>query len=72
MRRWQRSKSPGGLIIGGMGGRIYTAAMGSDTEPISPVRATKITGDASAGYIDVEQWAIARQWINAECTHTGT
>ena len=29
-------------------------------------------GDGDPGYIEVEQWTILRQWINAECTHSGT
>jgi hypothetical protein len=68
---------PGGKIIGGMGGRIYTGPIGSDVGAFSRLTAlTSIPNDAQGGgtpgHIEVEQWAIARQWINAECTHSGT
>jgi hypothetical protein len=68
---------PGGKIIGGMGGRIYTGPIGSDIayfevrsaeEQIEGISAS----DGDPGYLEVEQWTISRQWINAECTHSGT
>ena len=61
---------PGGGIIGGMGGRIYVNVMGTD--PSQFVRPGREQGPRARNYLDVEQWAIARQWINAECPHTGT
>jgi len=68
---------PGGNIIGGMGGRIYTGPMGSDYSYFKSRSATEniedaSTGDGDPGYLEVEQWAISRQWINADCTHSGT
>ena len=64
---------PGGQIIGGMGGRIYTGPMGNDPNYFANLNAQKALGlNADPGYIEVEQWAISRQWINAECTHSGT
>jgi len=60
---------PGGKIIGGMGGRIYIGNMPMPPEAFATWDATK---NLPANSIEVEQWAIARQWINAECTHSGT
>ena len=68
---------PGGKIIGGMGGRIYVGTMGRDPSFFSGQDATtEIStvedGGGDPGFLDVEQWTISRQWINAECTHSGT
>jgi hypothetical protein len=69
---------PGGRIIGGMGGRIYTGLMGTPPGTFANDNANVNIPAAAAqttpgpGYIEVDQWAIAREWINAECTHTGT
>ena len=68
---------PGGQIIGGMGGRIYTGPMGFTANTFAGYSALSSIPDAEedaggAGYLEVDQWAIARQWINADCTHSGT
>ena len=65
---------PGGQIIGGMGGRIYTNSMGADAASFAALNATIAMSDTSAspGHIEIDQWTISRQWINAECTHSGT
>jgi len=68
---------PGGKIIGGMGGRIYTGPIGSDVAYFKQRNAQEniegiATGDGDPGYCEVDQWTISRQWINAECTHSGT
>lgn len=66
---------PGGQIIGGMGGRIYLGPMGWDrTQFLKKNANTQITLNqlSAGGCIEVDQWAIARTWINAECTHGGT
>ncbi len=65
---------PGGQIIGGMGGRIYTGPLGSDMDYFSGLNmlnAPNSNNSGDPGFIDVEQWAINRQWINADCTHSG-
>ena len=65
---------PGGQIIGGMGGRIYVNAMGYSPDAFADKSATTdISSDGSSDYgLDIDQWTISRQWINAECTHSGT
>ncbi len=62
---------PGGQIIGGMGGRIYIDEMGVTPSDFSGLSATSDIINGSPSGIDIEQWTIARQWINAECTHSG-
>ena len=71
---------PGGKIIGGMGGRVYLGNMGSGPEffqnynAMSEIPTADEGGgtDGSIACIEIDQWTIARQWINAECTHSGT
>ena len=60
---------PGGQIIGGMGGRIYVGQMG-----VAPAvfKGYDAAHEPGSNYLEVDQWALVRQWINAECPHTGT
>jgi len=56
---------PGGKIIGGMGGGICFGPMGTDPANFD-------NDGTNDFYLDVDQWSITRQWINADCTHSGT
>jgi hypothetical protein len=62
---------PGGQIIGGMGGRIWCGPLGSDENFFAKLSG-KAPGRDTPWWIDVEQWMLPREWINAECTHSGT
>jgi len=61
---------PGGQIIGGMGGRIYLDDMGTTPDVFAGYNAT--TQLVPGSYLEIDHWTIAREWINAECTHSGT
>jgi hypothetical protein len=46
--------------------------MGTDQSEFSGLSANSDPINGSPYGLDIEQWRIERQWINAECTHSGT
>ena len=78
---------PGGKIIGGTGGRIWTSQI-PFTPPTAPSYSTfqglngltpksNIVGGGTLGaesslpFLDISQWSITRIWIYAEVPHSG-
>lgn len=66
---------PGGQIIGGMGGHILVGPMGASSEALlNPGHTSGAVQpvDGSLFVIDVKRWELYRNWIEAECPHSGT
>ncbi len=65
---------PGGKIIGGMGGRVYVGSLGDDENALGNFGGVNLPAapNGEPGYLDISQWMVDREWITAQCPHSGT